>query len=252
MLRLVAVSSCGRLRSNFFSYERVTEFWISARISVDKLPAWPFQYKGAAAHFQQQDLILSDFRSMPVPETTLAKQVAIYALQLGHGNLVALGKLYDLTAERLLRYARTLTRNTSDAEDALQAAMCRVSQYPEQLARSEYPWAYFLKIVRNETLKVIQRRVTLTCQSGSTEVWSIDDQGLEREESAACVRAALQRLPAEQAEVVVLKIWEAMTFAEIAVVLGESQNTVASRYRYAIEKLTRLLEPLAREECHHV
>lgn len=186
---------------------------------------------------------------MPVPETTLAKQVAIYALQLGRGNLVALGKLYDLTAERLIRYARTLTRNLSDAEDALQAAMCRVSQYPEQLARSEFPWAYFLKIVRNETLKVIQRRVTLKSKE-SAEVWSIDDPGLERAENAACVRAALQRLPAEQAEVVVLKIWEAMTFAEIAVVLGESQNTVASRYRYAIEKLTRLLEPLVREECH--
>ena len=187
---------------------------------------------------------------MPVPETTLAKQVAIYALQLGRGNLVALGKLYDLTAERLIRYARTLTRNTADAEDALQAAMCRVSQYPEQLARSEYPWAYFLKIVRNETLKVIQRRQALPVTADPQDVWSVDERGLEREEHAACVRAALQRLPSEQAEVVVLKIWEAMTFAEIAVVLGESQNTVASRYRYAIEKLTRILEPLAREEIH--
>ena len=60
--------------------------------------------------------------------TTLAKQVAIYALQLGRGNLLALGKLYDLTAERKIRYAKTLTRNTSYAEDALQAAMCRVSE----------------------------------------------------------------------------------------------------------------------------
>ena len=188
---------------------------------------------------------------MPVPETTLAKQVAIYALQLGRGNLVALGKLYDLTAERLIRYAKTLTRNTSDAEDALQAAMCRVSQYPEQLARSEFPWAYFLKIVRNETLKVIQRRPVITAATESNQVWWIDEPGLEQAENAACVRAALQRLPAEQAEVVVLKVWEAMTFAEIAVVLGESQNTVASRYRYAIEKLTRILEPLAREESAH-
>lgn len=188
---------------------------------------------------------------MPVPETTLAKQVATYALELGHGNLAALGKLYDLTADRLLRYARTLTRNATDAEDALQASMCRVAQYPEQLARSAFPWAYFLKIVRNETLKVLQRRVkSAMANADSHAAWSFDEPGLERQENAACVRLALQRLPAEQAEVVVLKIWEAMTFAEISVVLGESHNTVASRYRYAIEKLTRLLEPLAREECH--
>ena len=188
---------------------------------------------------------------MPVPETTLAKQVAAYALQLGHGNLAALGKLYDLTAERLLRYARTLTRNSADAEDALQAAMCRVAQYPDQLARSAFPWAYFLKIVRNETLKVLQRRVkSALTTTDPNQGWSLDEPGLERQENAACVRLALQRLPADQAEVVVLKIWEAMTFAEISVVLGESHNTVASRYRYAIEKLTRLLEPLVREECH--
>lgn len=187
---------------------------------------------------------------MSLPELTLAKQVANYALQLGRGNLAALGKLYDLTAERLIRYARTLTHHASDAEDALQAAMCRVAQYPDQLARSEFPWAYFLRIVRNETLKVIQRRQTLTAPTDGTEIWTVDDPGLEREENAECVRAALTLLPPEQAEVVVLKIWEAMTFAEIAMVLGESNNTVASRYRYAIEKLTRILQPLAPKECH--
>jgi len=188
---------------------------------------------------------------MPVPETTLAKQVAAYALQLGHGNLAALGKLYDLTADRLLRYARTLTHNSGDAEDALQAAMCRVAQYPDQLARSSFPWAYFLKIVRNETLKVLQRRMKATFRpTEPNEGWCFDEPGLERQENADCVRKALQRLPPDQAEVVVLKIWEAMTFAEISVVLGESHNTVASRYRYAIEKLTRFLEPLVREECH--
>ena len=38
-----------------------------------------------------------------------------------------------------------------------------------------------------------------------------------------------------------------MTFAEIAEVLGESPNTAASRYRYALQKLTQYLQPLADE-----
>jgi RNA polymerase sigma-70 factor (ECF subfamily) len=45
----------------------------------------------------------------------------------------------------------------------------------------------------------------------------------------------------------VLKIWEGMTFAEIAEVLGESPNTAASRYRYALQKLSQHLQPLAEE-----
>ena len=58
------------------------------------------------------------------------------------------------------------------------------------------------------------------------------------------VRRVLQSLPKSQYEVVILKHWEELTFAEIAEALGLSQNTVASRYRYAMEKLQRSLEPL--------
>ena len=66
-------------------------------------------------------------------------------------------------------------------------------------------------------------------------------------EQQAEVQAALRRLPAEQAEVVVLKIWEELTFQEIAAVTGESPNTVASRYRYALTKLECSLKRLASE-----
>jgi RNA polymerase sigma-70 factor (ECF subfamily) len=42
--------------------------------------------------------------------------------------------------------------------------------------------------------------------------------------------------------VVVLKIWEAMTFAQIADVLEISADTAASRYRYAMQKLALKLD----------
>jgi len=58
---------------------------------------------------------------------------------------------------------------------------------------------------------------------------------------------AIGRLPASQTEVVLLKIWEEMTFVEIGGVLSESPNTVASRYRYALQKLSHFLQPLSGE-----
>jgi RNA polymerase sigma-70 factor, ECF subfamily len=61
------------------------------------------------------------------------------------------------------------------------------------------------------------------------------------------VQAALQALPAEQAEVVMLKIWEGLTFQEIATIMGESLNTIASRYRYALLKLESRLRRIAEE-----
>jgi RNA polymerase sigma-70 factor (ECF subfamily) len=55
--------------------------------------------------------------------------------------------------------------------------------------------------------------------------------------------AAVERLPNEQREVVILKIWNELTFAEIGNVLEISQNTAASRYRYALGALKKILQP---------
>ena len=186
----------------------------------------------------------------PGEHAPISRQVAEHSRQLGQGDLSALSRLYELCARRLVRYSETLTRNRADAEDALQAAIIRVAQNPRRLSNAHHPWAYFLRIVRNETLKIIGRRKPMKSLSTALRVWAIDESHAEREEWRQRVHAALQRLPSEQSEVVVLKIWEEMTFLEISVVLGESANTAASRYRYALAKLSRYLQPIADEVCH--
>ena len=55
--------------------------------------------------------------------------------------------------------------------------------------------------------------------------------------------AAVDSLPHDQREVLVLKIWNELTFSEIAGALGISQNTAASRYRYALAHLKKSLQP---------
>jgi RNA polymerase sigma-70 factor (ECF subfamily) len=61
------------------------------------------------------------------------------------------------------------------------------------------------------------------------------------DESQRALVAALDLLPAEQREVLVMKIWNELTFAEIGSALGISQNTAASRYRYALAALKKNL-----------
>ena len=55
--------------------------------------------------------------------------------------------------------------------------------------------------------------------------------------------AALDRLPRDQREVLVMKIWNELTFTEIAEALSISQNTAASRYRYGLVNLRKALRP---------
>lgn len=153
----------------------------------------------------------------------------------------AVGTVYNEVGPRIVRYARAIVRHQEDAEDVLQATLLKLMKHPEALSRAEHPWAYLLRIARNEALTLLDRQKSIDLLSSFPEVepevcdvcWQID--------LTDAVAAALEYLPPNQKEVIVLKIWEGLTFFEVADILGESPNTVASRYRYAIAKLERVL-----------
>ncbi len=58
----------------------------------------------------------------------------------------------------------------------------------------------------------------------------------------------LTRLPPEQREVIVLKIWHELTFELIGEMLGISPNTASGRYRYGMKKLRDCLTTHATHE----
>lgn len=161
----------------------------------------------------------------------------------------ALGDLFDIAAMRLVRLATGVAGNQADAEDAVQGAFSRIAGKPRLLAQADAPWPYLIRAVRNEALRIIQKRRTKSLGELDTQCGHDTAEFLiQREETADRVQRVLRTLPKPQYEVVILKHWEDLTFAEIGEVLGKSQNTVASRYRYAMEKLQRQLEPIVQEK----
>ncbi|MEM7475018.1 MAG: sigma-70 family RNA polymerase sigma factor [Planctomycetota bacterium] len=175
----------------------------------------------------------------------LDHQVREHAQRLKEVGVAALNGLFDLTAQRLVRLAVTITRNQHDGEDAVQAALLRVANEPGLLSNADYPWAYLLRMVRNEALLVLRRKkraYPLANLSDLITHCTVDQA--EREEQFQAVWKALRKLPSTQSEVVVLKIWEGLTFSEIGSVLDISPSTAASRYRYALEKLARKLNSI--------
>jgi RNA polymerase sigma-70 factor (ECF subfamily) len=66
------------------------------------------------------------------------------------------------------------------------------------------------------------------------------DTGVEDRELSRLMQAALADLPAEQREVITLKVWGELTFAEIAEALDIPLNTAASRHRYGMDALRKL------------
>ena len=120
------------------------------------------------------------------------------------------------------------------------------------LARSRWwfglrnPAGYLYRAARNEALSRLRKRSVRTRAAEeliySGELLASVETSLESAEEAARVNLALLALPVDQREVVVLKVYQNMTFKEIARVTGASQNTAASRYRYALAKLKEILE----------
>lgn len=171
--------------------------------------------------------------------------------RLSQVGSAALGALFDLTAQRLVRFATTIAPNQQDAEDAVQTALARLASDSGRLAGLASPWAYLLRMVRNEVLLIVRRSKRCTTQGDLSDLvtrCAVDE--MEREESHRAVWTALRTLPPEQAEVVVLKIWEGMTFAQIGEILEVSPHTAASRYQYAMEKLSKRLTA-QRGALHH-
>lgn len=169
---------------------------------------------------------------------SLSDRVRQCALRIAESGGPALSGLYDLTAHRLVRYAVTITRNQHDAEDAVQAALVRVVVNVNLLWRSTHPWPYLLQMVRNESLQILRKKKRWTLSNLSDLLTRRTVDEMAREDTHRAVWLALRQLPVEQSEVVVLKIWEDLTFAQIGEILEVPTATAASRYRYAIDKLS--------------
>ena len=164
---------------------------------------------------------------------------------LAGNDPAAVGLLWDHYAKDLLAYLQAILCSLHDAEDVLQMVFVRIVRMRHQLAKARCRDAYIYRIARNEALRLIGRRKSDKTAETVKEPWLIrSESSQDSKDMAEWLQTALARLPQPQREVIVMKTYRQKTFLEISQLLGLSQNTVASRYRYSMEKLRILLENL--------
>jgi RNA polymerase sigma-70 factor (ECF subfamily) len=144
-------------------------------------------------------------------------------------------------APGLVLFARQFVRSIADAEDIVQEAFVK-------FWRKQHPIdnrALLFATVRSTALDLLRRdgrRARREADAVAESEHAAQPPQFEQvAESQQALAIAVDRLPAEQREVLVMKIWNELTFADIASVLGISQNTAASRYRYALAALKKSL-----------
>lgn len=160
-----------------------------------------------------------------------------------------LEQLYDAHAQALFAFLLNLTRNEADARDLLQELLAKLARRPALLEGIRDERAFLLRLSHNLAVDLARRRgarekaLTRMATQDTGELFA---PGLNPDERAFgdALSAALVELPPEQRAVVHLRLWEGLTFEQIAQTLGLPPNTAASRYRYGLDKLRQRLRPI--------
>jgi RNA polymerase sigma-70 factor (ECF subfamily) len=160
--------------------------------------------------------------------------------------LLNIEDLYGRQGEKLYRYLVFRLGSPEDAEDVLQEVFCRFARYTLRWKFVRNPQAFVFRVARNEANRFLRRKLgrregEAMILSGAERGFTVAFAAPEEPDSALLLRR-VEELPADQKEVVFLKIFEGLTFNEIGSVCGIPANTAASRYRYGIEKLRAAMD----------
>jgi RNA polymerase sigma-70 factor (ECF subfamily) len=144
-------------------------------------------------------------------------------------------------------YARWLTKNDAEAEDVVQDACVRAMRFFSSL-RNEDARGWLFAIVRNTWYSRVSRRPTLRqakpvagAQDEPPDAALDPEEQLLQQQTVTRVRAALEELPVDFREVIVLREIEGLSYKEIAAVVRVPIGTVMSRLARARERLLAVL-----------
>ncbi len=144
---------------------------------------------------------------------------------------------------RLMLYARQQSRCEADAEDVLQNALVKTWKTHSGAPDEKVISLAFTNIRRCaiDLGRSYDRRKKREEQSVRETGELVSWFELPDNDDARALQVALSKIPEKFREVVTLKIWGDQTFEEIGRTIGISPNTAASRYRYALQSLRRVL-----------
>lgn len=157
----------------------------------------------------------------------------------------------DLFLDRLVCIGYNRLRNREEAEDVVQEVLVKAYTDRDKLRKVQRAGPYLCRMVINACIERIRRgRKTVSLEDlGMTEMPDVGSGVPEQIALMAGVRHVeelLSRLPAEQGEVLRLRILDEFSLAEIAEIMGCTLSTVKSRLNYGLKKLRRIVR--TREE----
>jgi RNA polymerase sigma-70 factor (ECF subfamily) len=159
------------------------------------------------------------------------------------GDANALHFLYVRYADDVYGFVNSIVRDHHEAEDITQNVFAKLLRIIGKYEQRDVPFsAWILRVARNAALDHMRARRQIPFEEVRTTDEGDDQVGFERFQ---CLRAALERLPGDQREVLILRHISGLTPAEIAKVLGKTESSIHGlhhRGRGALQAALRELE----------
>lgn len=171
----------------------------------------------------------------------------VLILRFNRGDRGVLHRIYDKYKDDLVSLAAALLMDVSLAEDVVHDVFIAFLNSAERFRLTGSLKGYLATCVANRARNVNKaawRRHSMALD----DVAEMSGEALPPEEAAIFgeqlgqLTAALQQLPYEQREVLLLRSHSGLRFAAIAQAQGVSINTVQGRYRYAVDRLRSILD----------
>jgi RNA polymerase sigma-70 factor (ECF subfamily) len=162
------------------------------------------------------------------------------------GNSDALRLIYEKYKNDLLALAIALSNNKSGAEDIVHNVFISFAQSAGKLQLRGNLKSYLSTAVANNARNLSRNNAKLTSGANAAEVADSVSSQPDRlailTEDSQCVGNALEQLPYQQREIIILHLQGGLKFREIARSQNVSVNTIQSRYRYGLKKLRSILD----------
>jgi RNA polymerase sigma-70 factor, ECF subfamily len=159
------------------------------------------------------------------------------------GDMDALHFLYLRYADDVYGFVNSIVRDHHEAEDLTHNLFAKLMRIIGKYEPREVPFsAWILRVARNAALDHMRARRQIPFEEVRTSDEGHDQIGFERYQS---IRAALDRLPEDQREVLILRHIAGLTPPEIADALGKTESSVHGlhhRGRGALQAALRELE----------
>ena len=172
--------------------------------------------------------------------------------QFNQGSKEALCQIYQRYKNDLYGFALSLLHDVQTAEDVVHDVFVSFAQKSGQYTLKGKLRNYLLAGVANRSRDLWRRKSHKDRPLDETVAMPATQYSPEQyrilTEEYTLLQKVLSKIPYEQRQIILLHLHQDLTFRQVACTLGISINTVQSRYRYGLEKLSTLLKEGTKNE----